>query len=262
MNVYQYLTALKNGKAINAHRLGVLLEEHGLKIEQLGEISFVKPGKYKIETVNHDVLSEWMAKFAASESRVDASRRSGDSHLHRTNTAYFIAKRLNGLHEDFVIKCGENITTDNAAYSLCVDSVVLIENSECYSRSYEFLANVGLRPNNRTIAIWSAGKSITHPNATALLTKFEQILYCPDYDLAGIEIFETLSRTLKEKITFVMPDNLVAYKEFCQKPKHQKHFTKALEKARLHGFTPMVDLLSSGMGVLEQEVLIEGPNED
>ncbi|MFT5725708.1 MAG: hypothetical protein ACI9JN_002835 [Bacteroidia bacterium] len=262
MNIYQYLLAIKNAKAINARRFDDLLKEQHLSLNQLGDTRLVSVNKYLIMNVNHEVLDHWIAKFAPPTSRVDATKRSGNSHLHRTSTAYFVGKLHTTPQQDFVVKCEDSMDISKAIPNASQLEVILIENSDCYTFSDSFLVNMGLGDlSHETIVIWSSGKSITHPNAINYLAHFKTVHYCPDYDLAGIEIYETLHRRLGENIKFVMPNNLCDYSDSCKKPKDPLHFLKALDKAKKLGFHPMVNLLSKGMGVLEQEALIGDLNE-
>lgn len=258
MNIYQYLNAVKNGRSINAHRLKKLLQNEGLKLEDIGQLSHLKSGKYIVSISNTELFENWMHRFAPSKSRVDASTRLGDSHLHSTSATYLIAKHGKVNSPDFVIKCSYESRNEDVNGDWKEKTAILIENSECYTQSSVFLANLGITDTNHKLVIWSAGNAVTHPLTVSFLTKFKHLLYCPDYDLAGIEIYETLSKTLGEKITFVMPDNLEDYSSQCRRPKLDVHYIKALEKAQKHGFTPMIALLTKGMGVLEQEVIIRG----
>ena len=258
MNIYQYLDAVKKGRPINAHRLKKLLQNEGLKLEDVGKISHVKSEKYAVNISNTELFENWMHRFAPSKSRVDASTRLGDSHLHSTSATYLIAKHGKVNSPDFVIKSSHESRNEDVNGDWKDKTAILIENSECYTQSSAFLAHLGITDTNHKLVIWSAGNAVTHPLTVSLLTKFNHLLYCPDYDLAGIEIYETLSKTLGEKITFVMPDNLEDYSSQCRKPKVDVHYIKALEKAQKHGFTPMIALLTKGMGVLEQEVIIRG----
>ena len=257
MNIYQYLQKIEAGKAVNAIKFGRLLENEGLKLTDLGPLKHIKLDNYTVSNINRDTLHTWLVRFSAPTSRVDASRRMLDSHKHRTSSSYFIGKKLDGLHEDIVIKCTDSLLTIGNSTQLDIKELVLIENSDCYSASDRFLSNMGfIQDLSRYLAIWSSGNSITHPNAIRFLGQFEKIHYCPDYDLAGLEIYETLHKKLGEKIIFAMPNNLIEYKAFCKKPIDQKHYVSALEKATKLNFQPMVALLTEGMGVLEQEVII------
>ena len=258
MNIYQYLNAVKEGRAINAHRFKKLLQSEDLSLEAIGNIKHVKSSKYTVSVTDSELLEILIHRFAPSKSRVDASTRLGDSHLHSTSATYLIAKQGKVNSPDFVIKCSHESISEDVNGDWKDKTAILIENSECYTQSKDFLANLGITDTNHKLVIWSAGNAVTHPLTVSLLTKFKHLLYCPDYDLAGIEIYETLSKTLGEKITFVMPDNLEDYSSQCRKPKVDIHYSKVLEKAQKHGFTPMVAMLKKGMGVLEQEVIIRG----
>lgn len=256
MNIHQYLDAVKQGRPINVHRFKKLLQSEGLKLDDVGKISHVKSGKYVVNVLNTELFENWMHRFAPSKSRVDASTRLGDSHLHSTSATYLIAKQGKVNSPDFVIKCSQESRNKDVNSDWKDKTAILIENSECYTQSSAFLANLGITETNHKLVIWSQGNAVTHPLTVSLLSKFKHLLYCPDYDLAGIEIYETLSKTLGEKITFVMPDNLEDYSSQCRAPKADVHYIKALKKAKKHGFTPMIALLTKGMGVLEQEVII------
>ena len=257
MNIYRYLQQIKADKPVNAMRLDELLHQHALSLEMLGKPSFVSRNKYLLESVDNELLAQWLERFAPATSRVDASRRAKDSHQHRTSAAYFTARLLSDPDNHFAIACGASGASTGHIEVPADAGLVLIENSECYTQHERFLLNVGLgdlSPN--TVILLSGGNAITHPAALTYLSQFPRIHYCPDYDLAGIEIYETASQTLAHNLHFVMPDDLVSYARYCKKPKHQAHYLKAIEKARYHNFDAMVELLIAGQGVLEQEALI------
>ncbi len=260
MNVYQYLLAVKHGSATNVKRMMALLKQKGVSVdlEEIGKPVFFKSDKYYLENVNTALLDDLLFQFAPPISRGDASKRQGNSHSYRTKTAYFVAKRPDSNDGDmFVVSCSSDTDFEAQWPDASTTTLILIENSDCFTSSKLFLASLGLMnlPSN-VIVIWSSGKAIAHPEAIRFLRCFDVINYCPDYDLAGIEIYEILHKKLGEKIVFVMPDNLPDYAKFCRKPEDRKQFTQALVKAKHWGFKPMVELLTNGFGVLEQEVLI------
>lgn len=257
MNIFNYLQQIKACKPINAIRLNELLHQHGLSLEALGEPSFLSRNKYLIESIDNELLAQWLRRFAPPTSRVDASRRIKDSHQHRTSAAYFTAKLLSDPDNNFAIACTGGGSSTGHIVVPTDATVVLIENSECYTQLERFLVNVGLEalsPN--TVVVLSGGNAITHPAALQYLSEFPLIHYCPDYDLAGLEIYETARKALAHTLRFIMPDDLVSYARYCKKPKDQTHYLKAIEKARYHNFNAMAELLIAGQGVLEQEVLI------
>ena len=256
MNIYRYLININKGLAFNAQRLHKLLEEHDLSLDELGTLLHVNENKYKLYNIDTDLLNKLIIQFTPPTSRQDASKRLSDSHSYRTKTSYCVAKLNSSNAQDFVIKCDGDFSLKGFESS---DDVILIENSECYTYSETFLSAVGLDGISlNTIVIWSSGNAISHPASLAMLSCFNNIYYCPDYDLGGIQIYETLHRHLNGNVIFVMPENLVDYAKYCKPPKRLDLFNKALSKAREHGFQPMVDLLVNGKGVLEQEVLIGG----
>jgi hypothetical protein len=256
MNIYRYLKNIEDGKAVNAQRLRGLLDNEDLSLDKLGVLRFIGSSKYIVDNVDSQLLRVWLKRFSPATSRSDASIRRGDSHGYRTKTSYFVGKFNISNAEDFVLKC------DDQFYLEGLKEVILIENSECYTYSQKFLAAVRLDAlSEDTIIILSSGNAISHPSAIDMLSNCTRIYYCPDYDLGGLQIFETLHRHLTDKLIFVMPNNLVDYAKHCKRPKKPELFTKALNKAREHSFMPMIDLLVTGKGILEQEVLIGGLGE-
>ncbi len=260
LSLYRYLLNIKLGKAINAHKFQELLNTNGHQISHFGELVHLKGDSYKVRVLNPDVLETLIRSNEPAQSRIDAGIRLNDSHKHGTDSAYFVYKTLKNPVYHGAFFC-QSATLIEQLWPLAPKTnVVLIENSECFTFSDEFLKTMNLNHlENTTIIVWSSGKAITHKQAIRLLSSFKKIYYCPDYDLAGLEMFETLARNLGEKIQFCMPDNLPIYAPYCKK--HEKtQFSQALEKARHLGFTGMVELLESGLGVLEQEILIGNKN--
>lgn len=256
MSLYRYLINIRQGKSIKAHRLKELLKLQGYQINQIGELVHVKGDSYKISIVNQELFEKLVLANEPSESRTDAAIRLNDTHKHGTNSAYFVCKTLKQPVSHGAFFCGPNTSLINDWPDAPDTDVVLIENSECFTFSEAFLKAIDLNVlSEKTIIVWSCGKGITHKQAIRLLSAFKRIYYCPDYDLAGLEIFETLARDLGDKIKFCMPDNLRSYAPYCRKP-DQAQFTRALAKATSLGFFEMVALLESGRGVLEQEALL------
>ena len=258
MSLYQVLLAAKQGNGFNATRLFTQLKTKGVDIDVkiLGTLVFVQKNKYVLEGANHTVLDSLIDQFSPATSRREAAQK-GNSHDHRTHTAYFIAKRYGDQGAVFAISCAPDMEVETPWRKANRTDVILIENSECFTFCSSFLENMGLQSiDDDTLVIWSSGKAITHPNAIHFLSHFHRIHYCPDYDLAGVEIYETLFKTLGDKVHFKMPSNLESYEKYCVEPKERIQYVRALKKAKDLGFEPMVKLLTDGRGILEQEVLI------
>lgn len=256
MSLYRYLINIKQGKAINAHKFQELLKKNGHHIDQFGEFVHVKGDSYKVRVLNPVILENLIQSNEPAQSRIDAGIRLNDSHKHGTDSAYFVYKTLTNPVHHGAFFCQSTSSIEQLWPFAPKTDVVLIENSECFTFSNAFLNAMKLNHLDSTsIIVWSCGKGITHRQAIRLLSSFKKIFYCPDYDLAGLEIFETLARNLGDKIQFCMPDNLPLYAPHCKKPENTQ-FSQALAKARLLGFTEMVELLERGLGVLEQETLI------
>ena len=152
MNIYKYLQQIKAGKPVNAIRLDELLHQHALSLETLGKPSFVSRNTYLIESVDNALLAQWLERFAPATSRVDASRRAKDSHQHRTSAAYFTAKLLSDPDNHFAIACRNSGAFTGRTVIPADATLVLIENSECYTQHERFLLNVGLETASQTLA--------------------------------------------------------------------------------------------------------------
>lgn len=256
------LKKVKLEKPVNAKTLESLLLGIGAKISDFGYTVHIKRDSYLIKVTNQVCLDKLIALTDPTESRADATTRLRDSHKHGTDTAYFVYKTFDKPVRHGAIFCGTGTDLAQAWPNAENTCLVLIENSDCFTFSDIFLNVMGLNNLDAgTLVIWSSGKNITHKQAIRLLGAFKKTFYCPDYDLAGIEVFETLSKSLSGKLEFCMPAQLDRFARYCKKPENQTHFTRALAKAREHGFTEMVSLLEKGLGILEQEaLLIEGPS--
>lgn len=256
MSLYKYLLSIKEGKAINARRFLGLLKKQGYEIGHFGHLVHMEGESYKVTILNHSVLDELIRSNEPSVSRVDAGIRLNDTHKHGTDSAYFVYKTIYSPVFHGAFYCGSKTSIEHIWPEASNTEIVLIENSECFTFSDTFLITMNLdHLHPSSIIVWSSGKGITHKQAIRLLGAFKKIYYCPDYDLAGLEIFETLKRNLGKKIQFCMPNNLAAYAPYCKKPEPIQ-FVRALDKAKKLGFIEMVELLENGLGVLEQEALI------
>ncbi|EKF9120977.1 hypothetical protein O1B25_002813 [Vibrio cholerae] len=262
MSIYKYLMAIKQGKHFNAVRAKTLFHKNEIDFESLGKLTHVKGDNYKLKPVDHDVIETLIQRFKCATSRIDASLK-GDSHLFRTSVAYLFAKYIDSHNDEILaIGCKGDSIVPFRLNSLSISTAVLIENSECFTYSISFLKTLGLKslPRN-TIIIWSSGKAITHPNAIKYLRSFDTLHYCPDYDLVGLEIYETLKKSLGNKLQFVIPPNLLAYADYCEKPEDPMDFIRALEKAKAHKFESLAHLFENSYGFLEQEILLGDKNE-
>lgn len=260
MSIHKYLTAIKLGKTFNAVRARKLFNTQKIDFDSLGQLTHIKGDSYKLKPADPDVIEELIKRFKPATSRTDASLK-GDSHSFRTSVAYLVAKPLNSPNELLAIGCQADSVIPGHLNSLSNTTAVLIENSECFTCIPVFIHNLGLTtlPED-TLIIWSSGKAITHPNATRYLKSFDTIHYCPDYDLAGLEIYETLQKSVGNKLQFVIPPNLLSYAHYCKPPDDPTHFIRALRKAKAHKFESFTTLLEISCGFLEQEILIGDEN--
>lgn len=261
MSLHRYLIAIKVGKAFNAVRARKLFNLKEIDLESLGQLTHIKGDLYKLKPAAPDVIEELIQRYEPATSRTDASFK-GDSHSFRTSVAYLVAKPLTSPNELLAIGCKAASVVPERLNSSPNTTAVLIENSECFTYSKTFLNNLGLtKLPEDTLIIWSAGKSITHPSAIRYLMSFETLHYCPDYDLVGLEIYETLQKSVGKKLQFVVPTNLISYADYCKKPDDPMHFIRALGKAKAHKFESVAKLLEISSGFLEQEILLRDENE-
>jgi hypothetical protein len=260
MSIHKYLIAIKQGKTFNAVRARKLFYTKEIDFDSLGQLTHVKGDCYKLKPASPDVIEELIQQFEPATSRTDASFK-GDSHSFRTSVAYLVAKPLNSPNDLLAIGCHADSVVPEHLSSLPYTTAVLVENSECFTYITTFLHNLGLTnlPGN-TLIIWSSGKAITHPNAIRYLMFFEQLHYCPDYDLVGLEIYETLKKSVGNKIQFAIPPNLLNYADYSKTPDDPMHFIRTLGKAKANKFESLVNFFEKTCGFLEQEILLGDKN--
>lgn len=256
MSLYPYLKAIQSGKHINASRFEVLLKANKHNMSDLGTVSFISPGRYLVSVTDDALLSLMIEKYGPSHSRIHATKQ-GDSHKHRTHTSYLVAKLGSAATAITCIACApnnEDSVIPNFPKSM---PVVLIENSDCFTFSEDFMVAMELEEiASDALVILSAGNAITHKQSLRFLSHFDRVFYCPDYDLAGIEIFETLEKALSDKISFVVPSNLMSYAHYCFTPKSSTHFVKALNKAKKWQLMLVAATMEKGLGFMEQEIFL------
>lgn len=256
MSLYPYLKAIQSGRTINASRFEVLLKQSRVDINDLASVSFGSPGRYSVNITNETLFSALLEKYGPSNSRAHATRQ-GDSHRHPTHTSYLVAKTGSSASRTTCIACNPGDMRKQLLQYPSDLPIVLIENSDCFTFSEDFLVAMELEDIAQSaLVILSAGNAITHKQSIQFLQHFDRIYYCPDYDLAGIEIFETLEKSLSDKITFVIPSTLVSYAGYCFKPKSGAHFMKALSKAKKWQFTLVEEAMVKGTGFIEQEIFL------
>lgn len=256
MSLYPYLKAIENGRFINAPRMAKLLKQHGIELENLGITTFVCPNQYQFTVSNKELFHTLLKKCEPSRSRIHAAKQ-GDSHRYPTRTSYLFTKYGIGREEVDAICCSPDKVPSKMSNYPSETPVILIENSDCFTYSDDFLLAMELEEiAENALIILSLGNAITHKQAVRFLSHFQTIYYCPDYDFAGIEIYETLNKSLGSSLIFHTPANLVNYKSFCQKPKNRKRFVQAIDKAEKLRLHKVYDLFSSGLGFLEQEIFL------
>lgn len=257
MRIHKYLTNISNGKPINGNQFINLLEELGYTIDDLGELNHVKKDLYTVNVTDQSLLQNLMDITSEATSREDAANRLKNSHEYGTNSAYFVYKTMPPTVSHGAFFCGPDTNLKDVWKLSAEIDVVLIENSECFTFSDVFLEKIGLssKLDRNAIIVWSSGVSIMHNQAIRMLSAFRHIYYCPDYDLVGLMIYETLKEALGKKLELCEPQNLISYAKFCRKTK-PIYFSRALEKARKNNLTTVATLFEVGRGILEQETLL------
>ncbi|HDZ9326789.1 TPA: hypothetical protein RUZ39_000670 [Vibrio cholerae] len=256
MSLYPYLKAIESGRTINATRFIALLNNEHVNFDSLGVAEFVRPERYFIRISNHDLFDKLLAKYAPSRSRIHAAKQ-GNSHRHSAHSAYLTAKFGVNAQTHIAIECSPEKAPEEMSNFDHLTPVILIENSDCFTFSEDFLVAMELEDIGvESLIIFSSGNAITHKQTQRFLSQFEKVYYCPDYDLAGLEIFETLHKQLGDRIIFTMPSNLTCYHGHCYKPDKQKQFIKALDKAHHWKFAELASLFSKGLGFIEQEIFL------
>ncbi|PCC14027.1 Wadjet anti-phage system protein JetD domain-containing protein [Pseudoalteromonas sp. JB197] len=256
MSLYPYLKAIKSGRTINAARFITLLKNENINFDSLGVAEFVRAERYFIHISSLELFEQLYEKHTPSRSRIHAAKQ-GNSHRHSTNSTYLIAKFGATAQVHIGIKCSPEKAPEEMSSFDYLTPIILIENSDCFTFCEDFLVAMELEDiSHEALIIFSSGNAITHKQTQRFLSLFERIYYCPDYDLAGLEIFETLYKKLGNKIIFTMPSDLACYYEYCQKPDKQKKFINALDKAEHWKFTELSSLFSKGLGFIEQEIFL------
>ncbi len=256
LNIYPYLKSIEAGRPINAGRFSDLLDLIHIKLSDVGEASFISIGKHSFCVTNHDLFSQLIARYSPSQSRIHATKQ-GDSHRHATHTSYLVAKEGALAKRAIAIACHDGANMPELSFYPPEMPVILIENSECFTFSADFLlamelGDIGLS----ALIILSSGNAITHRQSVQFLTNFNRIHYCPDYDLAGIEIFETLQKTLGEKIVFSVPSNLCDFIAYSKKPDNPKRLLTAIDKSKKLGLERVNEFITKSLGFLEQEIFL------
>lgn len=257
MSLFPYLVAISNKRLINAHRFSTLLDAKKISMSQLGSAVYHKKNKYIFNVENIELFEQLLSNSVLPKSRHHATKQ-GDSHRHPTYCSYLPVKNSAKDNELICIACEpSNASIKNLKFSSNTP-IILIENSDCFTFSDDFLLAMELDELlGEALIVLSSGNAITHKESMQWLSSFESIYYCPDYDLAGITIYETLSRHLDKPPIFVAPSNLVTYQQYCFKPKKPQNLIKAIEKVdELKLPEQLKALFSQGLGFLEQEIFL------
>jgi hypothetical protein len=256
LNIYPYLKSIEASNPINASRFSDLLHSIHIKLSDLGDASFISIGKHSFQVTNHDLFNQLVSKYSPSQSRIHAAKQ-GNSHRHATHTSYLIAKEGSLDKRVLAIACHDEIDMPELKFYPPDMPVILIENSECFTFSADFLQSMELdHINCSSLIILSSGNAITHRQSVRFLNHFNCIYYCPDYDLAGIEIFETLQKTLGKKIVFSAPSNLCEFIAYSKKPTNPKQLLTAIDKSKKLGLEVVSEFLTNSLGFLEQEIFL------
>jgi len=262
MSLFPYLVAISRGRPINAHRFSALLDAKKIAMSLLGSAVYQKKNKYLFNVENKELFEQLLSKTSPPKSRYHATKQ-GDSHRHPTHCSYLPAKNSANDKEVICIACEpSNAKVEKSKFSSSTP-IILIENSDCFTFSDDFLLAMELDELlDKALIILSSGNAITHKQSMRWLSSFDTVYYCPDYDLAGITIYETLCRHLSKHPTFVVPTNLAVYQQYCFKPKKPQKLLKAIEKVDDLGLPEQLKaLFLQGRGFLEQEIFLGERNE-
>jgi len=257
MSLFPYLIAISDRRLINARRFSKLLEAKNITMSQLGNAVYQQKNRYLFNVVDTELFELLLSKTAPAKSRPHAARQ-GDSHKHPTFCSYLPTKNSANENELICISCDPTTFSHGESTFPSDTPIILIENSDCFTFSDDFLLAMQLDDLlGKALIVLSSGNAITHKQSMRWLSSFEMVYYCPDYDLAGIIIYETLCRHLNKPPVFVVPSNLITYQKYCFKPKKPESLLKAIEKVDNLGLPEQLKtLFSQGLGFIEQEVFL------
>lgn len=258
----KYLDAIERGESVNYR---TFLKYVPLKYHKKGHyFSLVKDGvgsKYFIEIIDEEVLKDLrlIANKRNSTDRLDAADL-GDSHMNKVSINGFGVRDLvNDEYGLLVLSDDRNVFVPKIVSK---ENCVIIENREVfYSASLKVLLDAHGIEHDKCDVLLGNGNEVKNSYLSSFLWGRYENVYCLfDYDLAGVQMYELLSRRSRNystNVRFSMPLDLSLCQRssLCKKPVSHD-FNKVLKLSLELGLMELHRNFLETSRFLEQEMIM------
>lgn len=253
MKTNDYLVKIEKGLPINFERF--------LSKLRLND-PYIWPSIYSVEKVDkghvvkvidqlkHKSFYEQDIDNRSSAAKVGRSHSIGTSFSH----LLMLSKYSNEFEPKVVVFSDRGVINGSLEVN---NSAVIIENIENFYLFQDFMNNIGHGILLESCDfIFGAGKQITNKLHIPLLTQYENIYCAGDLDFGGLQIYQTLKKTLPQT-QWLSPKCWEQFEDYFQmKPKSPKVWLKTIELAEKMSLHEEASLLTKHKAFLEQEALL------
>ncbi len=218
------------------------------------------PKKYTVEVLDKPRFVELVAQAASAQTRVEAAVL-GDSHQRPTSFGHLLVfhQGLSDDRPDVVVIHNEQVAQPFTPKR----QLLIIENEENFFRYAELLDLLGsfagcqLTLSNTDI-VYGAGNQINKGLNFSFFEQYHSVFCAFDWDLGGLMMYKTLSKTLGDAVKFLLPRDLsLWHSHFKLKPTSATQLLKAASLAQSLGFDCLAEAFRAKLCFLEQEVWLE-----
>lgn len=256
-----YLEHIQREEAVNVVGLRRALPAYvRASMSDYFEITPVDAKLSRVKPLDGSIMLELWSWASSPSSRVEAATK-GDSHRFVVSKAYLMAFTGTSslIYPDTVV-----ITGDEAFHGFDPKRrVLLVENEENFHAWPTMLAfanaclgRADLSPGNTDI-ILASGNRVNKAVTLGWLDKtYTEVLCAFDYDLGGLQMFETLKSTIPGA-RFLIPQSWERYRNaFCKSPETGDRLRKASAKSAALGLHPLSEMFQTTRKFMEQEMLL------
>jgi len=222
--------------------------------------------KHSVEIVDHGLFDMLVKESLQPQTRAQAaSLVISSSHDVKCDSAYMLC---------FPAPTASNHDMDTKSRSLTVVAVsqkqllqlpfipakqaILIENQDCFFQYSAFIAHYyALIDLPSSDIYFSGGSRVLNHDLQVVLNQYKHIKCLFDYDLAGLQIAQSLASKGYKRLEYLVPPNIDAYASlFTFKPPSANSLAAMLSLCEKHGMGALGSVISQTKCFMEQEAML------
>lgn len=232
----------------------MLAKKSDVNFESIFKPVFCKNNCYQITVLDQQIFEQLTEQFEPAKDMVEAAQK-GNSHAAGTSVSYLIGKITGNQNHYAIVNRTES--TESSLDLSNIDTVILIENSECFTQSDNLLKHFPqLQIIKNALIVWSMGNGVTHANTYRFLSMFEKVYCCFDYDLGGLTTFKSLRQNVKSDVDYCVPENLEKKSALFVLEVEQEKLYATIDMAEQLEFNTLAKILRVKKRTMEQEALL------